>query len=73
LPFRTDFVTEFLATPQPEGAVLRVTQDGFPASPVADDCSAACGERGRSPFAGIRGYLRVAEFAPRTVQDERVD
>ena len=57
LPFEAAFVTEFLVTPHAEGAVLRVTQDGFPAGPEADAFYAACGTGWRDTFSGIRRYL----------------
>lgn len=57
LPFDAAFVTEFLVTPHPDGAVLRVTQDGFPADPAADAFYAACQTGWRETFAGIRSYL----------------
>jgi uncharacterized protein YndB with AHSA1/START domain len=57
LPFRAEFVTEFIVLPHPEGAVLRVTQDGFPAGREADDFYAGCQKGWRVTFAGIRRYL----------------
>ena len=57
LPFRTDFVTEFVVSPHAEGALLRVTQDGFPSGPEADAVHAACAKGWRDTFAGIRTYL----------------
>jgi uncharacterized protein YndB with AHSA1/START domain len=57
LPFQADFVTEFRVTPYPDGAALRVTQDGFPAGPEADSFYAACGEGWRNTFTGIRRFL----------------
>jgi uncharacterized protein YndB with AHSA1/START domain len=57
LPFAAEFVTEFLVLPHPEGAVLRVTQDGFPADPEADAFYAACETGWCNTFAGIRRYL----------------
>lgn len=57
LPFAAEFVTEFLVRPHPDGAILRVTQDGFPAGPEADDFYAACETGWRNTFAGIRRYL----------------
>ncbi len=57
LPFEADFVTEFLVTPHEDGAMLRVTQDGFPAGPEADDFYAGCEKGWRDTFAGIREYL----------------
>lgn len=57
LPFRADFVTEFVVLPHEEGAVLRVTQDGFPSGPEADTFYEACGKGWRETFAGIRKFL----------------
>jgi uncharacterized protein YndB with AHSA1/START domain len=57
LPFDADFVTEFAVSPHDQGAVLRVTQDGFPPGPEADDFLAACETGWRNTFAGIRRYL----------------
>jgi uncharacterized protein YndB with AHSA1/START domain len=57
LPFAADFVTEFLVLPHSEGTVLRVTQNGFPAGPEADEFYTACGKGWRDTFAGVRRYL----------------
>jgi uncharacterized protein YndB with AHSA1/START domain len=57
LPFRADFVTELLVAPHQVGALLRVTQDGFPAGPEADGFYEACGAGWRNTFAGVRQYL----------------
>ena len=57
LPFRAEFVTEFVVRPHPEGAVLRVTQEGFPTSREADDFYAGCQKGWRDTFAGIRRFL----------------
>jgi len=62
LPFVADFVTEFAVAPHPDGSILRVTQDGFPAAPEADEFYDACQKGWRDTFAGIRRYL--AESAP---------
>lgn len=59
LPFDADFVTEFAVAPAPPGAVLRVSQDGFPAGPDADDFFAACEQGWRDTFAGIRRLLEA--------------
>jgi uncharacterized protein YndB with AHSA1/START domain len=37
LPFVAEFVTQFIVLPHPKGAVLQVTQDGFPVGPEADE------------------------------------
>ena len=52
-----DFITEFKVTPHEDGAVLRVTQDGFPADSGADDFYAACETGWKDTFVGIRRYL----------------
>jgi uncharacterized protein YndB with AHSA1/START domain len=57
LPFKADFVTEFVVLPHPEGAVLRVTQDGFPVACEADEFYAGCEKGWRDTFTGIRRYL----------------
>ncbi len=57
LPFEADFVTEFLVVPHEPGSRLRVTQDGFPADPVADAFYAGCERGWRDTFAGIRRHL----------------
>jgi uncharacterized protein YndB with AHSA1/START domain len=57
LPFQADIVTEFSIVSCPEGAVLRVTQDGFPCDSKADDFYAACERGWKDTFAGIRRYL----------------
>lgn len=57
LPFVANFVTEFVVRPHPDGALLKVEQDGFPAGAEADAFYAACGEGWRNTFTGIRRYL----------------
>jgi uncharacterized protein YndB with AHSA1/START domain len=57
LPFAAEFVTEFLVLPHPQGAVLRVTQTGFPAGAEADDYYAGCKKGWCATFAGIRRCL----------------
>lgn len=57
LPFSADFTTEFVVEAHPEGAVLRVIQDGFPSASEADDFYAACELGWRTTFGGIRRYL----------------
>lgn len=61
LPFEAEFVTEFVVTPQPEGSLLRMSQDGFPAGPEGDGFHAACERGWRDTFAGIRRYLEQGE------------
>ena len=50
-------MTEFAVEPHEEGAILRVTQDGFPAGREADAFYAGCERGWRDTFAGIRAYL----------------
>jgi uncharacterized protein YndB with AHSA1/START domain len=57
LPFEADFVTTFEVEPHPQGAVLRVTQVGFPTAVVADDFYAGCQRGWRDTFAGMRRHL----------------
>jgi uncharacterized protein YndB with AHSA1/START domain len=57
LPFDVAFITEFSIAPHPDGAILRVIQDGFPAGSEADDFYAACGQGWHDTFRGIRKYL----------------
>lgn len=57
LPFEANFETEFLVLPHPDGAILRVTQDGFPAGPEGDDFFAGCQTGWCNTFAGIRAFL----------------
>jgi uncharacterized protein YndB with AHSA1/START domain len=57
LPFEADFVTEFTVEPRPGGCVLRVTQDGFPAEPVADAFYADCEVGWRNTFDAIKRFL----------------
>jgi uncharacterized protein YndB with AHSA1/START domain len=58
LPFKADFATEFLIEPHEVGAILRVTQDGFPDNAIADDFYAGCEIGWRETFKGIRSYLQ---------------
>jgi uncharacterized protein YndB with AHSA1/START domain len=57
LPFRADITTEFTIDPRPNGALLRVNQDGFPADRIADDFYAGCEVGWKNTFAGIRRFL----------------
>ena len=57
LPFRADFTTTFEVEADPEGALLRVRQDGFPAGREADSLLRACEEGWLNTFAGIRTFL----------------
>lgn len=57
LPFETEFETSFEVTPHDDGAVLRVTQAGFPATPESDGFYAACQQGWSDTFAGIREHI----------------
>lgn len=57
LPFDANFVTEFTVKSTPEGTLLRVCQDGFPAGSEADEFYAACEQGWRDTFQGIRDFL----------------
>ncbi len=57
LPFKADFVMEFVVEPRPGGSLLRVTQDGLPADSVADAFYAGCDVGWRNTFSGIRRFL----------------
>lgn len=57
LPFEASFVIEFSVEPDPEGSVLQVTQDGFPADPVADEFYKACEIGWKNTFQGIETFL----------------
>ncbi len=58
LPFQANFTTEFNVESCPDGAILRVTQEGFPADTTADEFYAACETGWRDTFGGIRRYLQ---------------
>lgn len=57
LPFEAGFVTAFDVAPHPEGATLRIEQEGFPSGPEGDAFYAACETGWRDTFAGIRRFL----------------
>lgn len=57
LPFEADFVTEFRVEPHADGAVLTVTQDGFPCDSAADAYFQGCEVGWKNTFAGIRSHL----------------
>lgn len=57
LPFQAALETLFEVEPHWEGALLRVTQSGFPCAAEADDFFAACESGWRDTFAGIRRFL----------------
>ena len=51
--------TEFTIEPTAMGAILRVTQDGFPADPVADEFYAVCKQGWRATFAAIKSFIEA--------------
>lgn len=57
LPFEADFVVEFTVEEHPDGALLRVAQDGFPIAAAADDFYEACETGWVNTFAGMRRFL----------------
>lgn len=57
LPFEAAFTTEFVVERVEGGAVLRVTQDGFPETPDGKEFLQACDKGWRDTFAGIRKFL----------------
>lgn len=59
-PLDAAFETEFVVSPAPEGARLRVAQSGFPAGDAGDAFLAACDRGWRDTFAGIRRHLAAA-------------
>lgn len=57
LPFDADFVTEFVVEPRTDGALLRVSQTGFPTGREGDEFYEACRRGWTETFGGIRRYL----------------
>ena len=57
LPFEANFSTEFCVEAVGCQARLTVTQDGFPADPIADEFYAGCELGWRNTFEGIRKYV----------------
>lgn len=55
--FDMEFTTEFLVEPADGGAMLRVSQEGFPEGPGGDEFLSACKKGWEDTFAGIRRYL----------------
>ena len=58
LPFDAQFTTEFLVEADDDGAILRVTQDGFPETAEGREFLDACDKGWRDTFAGIRAFLK---------------
>ncbi len=57
LPFKADFKIEFTVQPTATGAILHVTQDGFPAESVADEFYAACEKGWYDTFESIKKFV----------------
>ncbi|NUO84053.1 SRPBCC domain-containing protein [candidate division KSB1 bacterium] len=57
LPFQANFTTEFTVEARPHGSLLRVSQDGFPCEPIADEFYAGCEVGWRNTFEGIQRFL----------------
>jgi uncharacterized protein YndB with AHSA1/START domain len=68
LPFEAEFTTEFTVSAHPEGATLRVEQDGFPEAPAADAFYEACAIGWRNTFDGIRSYVSSLSSASNAVK-----
>lgn len=60
LPFQANFTTEFTVEAKPHGALLRVSQEGFPCDATADEFYAGCEVGWRNTFEGIKRYLTKA-------------
>ncbi len=60
LPFHADFTTEFTVEARPHGSLLRVSQDGFPCEPIADEFYAGCEIGWRNTFESIQRFLTEA-------------
>jgi uncharacterized protein YndB with AHSA1/START domain len=56
-PFESEMTTEFVIEESPNGATLRVIQDGFPVDTVADEFYAACEIGWKNTFSNIKQYL----------------
>lgn len=59
LPFEAPLEAEFTVRPAPGGAVLRVSQTGFPDSAVADGFYAACQQGWEATFDGIQRFVAI--------------
>ena len=62
LPFEANFEVEFLVEGIGDAALLRVTQDGFPAGPEGDTFLKACEDGWVEAFAGIRRLVEVKGY-----------
>jgi len=59
LPFDAEFTTEFVVSPHPDGAVLKVAQHGFPSGPEGDEYYADCQKGWEITFQGIVEFLQA--------------
>lgn len=59
LPFEAEFTTSFVVSPDPQGARLVVTQNGFPTAQEADGFYAGCQQGWADTFRGIRQFLEA--------------
>lgn len=59
-PFHAEFEIVFEVEARGPGCLLRVTQRGFPAGPIADGFYAGCERGWRDSFAGLRRYFDAA-------------
>jgi hypothetical protein len=57
LPFEADFITEFVVEPHADGALLRVSQAGFPCTPGGELLYVVFDQGRRDTFVGIRRFL----------------
>ena len=56
-PFEAEMTTEFIVEESPNGATLRIIQDGFPVEAVADEFYFACETGWKNTFHNIKQYL----------------
>jgi uncharacterized protein YndB with AHSA1/START domain len=57
LPFKLESSTAFTVEARPNGSLLRVVQDGFPADSIADEFYAGCEVGWKNTFEGIKQYF----------------
>jgi uncharacterized protein YndB with AHSA1/START domain len=57
LPFNADFTTTFEIDTHNEGAILRITQDGFPMQKEANEFYHACQQGWQETLDGMQRYL----------------
>jgi uncharacterized protein YndB with AHSA1/START domain len=58
LPFELDMRVEFEVLPSPKGALLRVTQSGFPGDSIADEFYAGCVKGWGDTLGTLRAHAR---------------